>query len=82
LHKISGFEGPLIIDTPVARISDINRNNMGRILKDISIEKQMVLLFTPDEYSDNISDILNSFTKNKYKLIMKDCERDIKMEVF
>lgn len=82
LHKISGFEGPLIIDTPVARISDINRNNMGRVLKDISIEKQMVLLFTPSEYSKEISDIFDPFTKNKFKLTMKVSERDIRMEVF
>ena len=51
LHKISGFDGPIIIDTPVARVSDENRQNFGVALASVSLQKQTILLFTPSEYS-------------------------------
>jgi len=54
LHKVSGFEPPLIIDTPVARISDENRRNFAKVLKEASKEKQIILLFTPSEFSEEI----------------------------
>ncbi|MCX5677537.1 MAG: AAA family ATPase [Candidatus Omnitrophica bacterium] len=80
LHKISGFEGPLLIDTPVARVDDDNRKNMGNVLLSISSQKQVILLFTPVEYTGSIKTVLELKTNNKYKLVMDGSERETKME--
>lgn len=57
LHKVSGFNALLFIDTPVARVSGENRQNFASVLKKVSEHKQLIMAFTPDEYSSNISDI-------------------------
>ncbi len=68
LHKVSGFEAPLVIDTPVARISDKNRTNFAEILSEVSFGKQLILLFTPSEYSEEISSIFNNIYNSKVEL--------------
>lgn len=57
LHQVSGFEGMLFIDTPVATISDINRRNFAEVLKDVSKSKQIITMFSPSEYSSEVSDV-------------------------
>lgn len=57
LHEVSGFDALLFIDTPVARVSGENRQNFANVLKKVSEHKQLIMAFTPDEYSSNISDI-------------------------
>lgn len=64
IHKASGKNCPLVIDSPLGRVSDENRENMAKALLDISKDKQIIMLFTPDEYSeavkgmyDNIADV-------------------------
>lgn len=82
LHKISGFEGPIFIDTPVARVSDVNRVNMGEVLLEISAHKQIALLFTPDEFSDNIREVFSRTPIDKNRIVMVKNEREVKMEEF
>lgn len=63
VHSISGFKAPLLIDTPLARVSDENRVNFAEVLFEISKEKQMILILTPDEFSDNIQPIFEDSPK-------------------
>ena len=51
IHRASGKNCPLVIDSPLGRVSDDNRENMAKALQAVSMEKQIVMLFTPDEYS-------------------------------
>lgn len=55
IHKASGKNCPLVIDSPLGRASDENRKRLAQILKDISKEKQVIMLVTPNEYSDEVS---------------------------
>ena len=70
LHKVSGFDSPILIDTPVAKLSGKHRGNFGEILTKVSSEKQVILLFTPAEYSEEISINLdkNATSRNELKL--------------
>jgi len=68
LHQVSGFVSPLVIDTPVARISDINRRNFANVLNTVSKDKQIILLFTPDEYSEDVSKVFDPVCSTKYVL--------------
>lgn len=54
IHEASGKNCPIVIDSPLGRVSDENRENMAKALLDISKEKQIIMLFTPDEYSDSV----------------------------
>lgn len=54
IHQASGKNCPLVIDSPLGRVSDENRENMAKALLEISKEKQIIMLFTPDEYSETV----------------------------
>lgn len=60
IHKASGKNCPLVIDSPLGRVSDDNRENMAKALLDISKDKQIIMLFTPDEYSDAVKNMYNN----------------------
>lgn len=72
LHRISGYEAPILIDTPVARISDDNRTNFANTFLDVTKNKQIILLFTPNEYSKEIRDLFEDKVSNKYEFIKED----------
>jgi DNA sulfur modification protein DndD len=57
IHEASGKNCPIVIDSPLGRVSDDNRENMAQSLLDISKEKQIIMLFTPDEFSQNVRDL-------------------------
>lgn len=81
LHKISGFDSPLLIDTPVARVSDVHRENFGKIFSEVSKNKQIILLFTPAEYSEEISKIVDNTACNRYLLKLSSDEKEANVEV-
>jgi len=81
LHNISGFEAPIIIDTPVARVSDINRENFGSSLVKLSEFTQVILLFTPDEFTTNIRKIIDPAAINKYELKLTSDEKEVILNV-
>lgn len=81
LHDISGFESPILIDTPVARISDDHRMNFGEIFARISNHKQVILLFTPDEYSKNISETLDQKAIHRFEFNLSSDENETTVEV-
>jgi len=77
LHDVSGFESPIIIDTPVARVSDENRENLGKVFSNVSKDKQTILLFTPSEYSDDISKEIERIRSNKYVFNLSAAENEV-----
>ena len=78
VHSISGFKAPLLIDTPLARVSDDNRVNFAEVLFEISKEKQMILILTPDEFSDNIKPIFENVPKFEIEILEEEFMTDIK----
>ena len=74
VHKISGFSSPLMIDTPLARVSDDHRLNFAKVLLEVSKIKQIILLFTPAEFSEDVQGLLNSEYINKYQIVMGEDE--------
>lgn len=67
LHKVSHHDSLLFIDTPVGRVSDENRECFAKSLISVSHDKQLILAFTPSEYSSEISkyfdDCASSFNR-------------------
>ena len=77
MHEVSGFESPLFIDTPIARASGENRENFARTLVGISSNKQLILAFTPDEYSESISQEFTPVLASYIKLELDEDERHV-----
>lgn len=67
LHKESGFDGPLVIDTPISRISGDLRVAFAKVLRSVSQNKQIILFVTEDEYSVNVRDVFKPYANRKYK---------------
>lgn len=72
LHQVSHYDSLLFIDTPVGRVSDINRKNFARILVEISKGKQMIFTFTPSEFSDEIRGYFNENVRSTYRTLATD----------
>ena len=54
VHQVSGRNCPLVIDSPLGRVSDEARERMASVLLSVAKEKQIIMLFTPDEYSEQV----------------------------
>lgn len=81
LQSISGYAAPILIDTPVARVSDELRTNFAKVLTNVSINQQTILLFTPSEYSKEISELLDRENSVKFILKLSASEKETKVEV-
>ena len=79
IHSVSGYNSPLIIDTPLSRVSDEHRKNFSESLIKISENKQIILLFTPDEFSNNIQGFFKDFLKYDIKMSEDEKTSDIIM---
>ena len=80
LHTVSGFDAPILIDTPVSRTSGEHRTNLGRTFAEISRKKQTILLLTPAEYSAEIRGILDRVSAKKFRLRMSSDEKETVLE--
>ena len=80
LHQASGFDSPILIDTPVARISDVHRENFANVLCEVSTIKPIILLFTPDEYSADISNCIEGRASGRYNLRLTNDEQEAIVE--
>ena len=77
IHETSGQNCPLVVDSPLGRVSDENRENMARELLKISKHKQIIMLFTPDEYSAEVKDIYGNTTVSIRDLSLTHDEQEI-----
>lgn len=72
IHKASGKNCPLVIDSPLGRVSDDNREKMAAALKEVSKNKQIIMLFTPDEYSAEVRTIYEGTAVVKELVLSED----------
>ena len=72
LQDVSKHDALLFIDTPIGRVGTENRTNFMNILLDVSVDKQVILTFTPTEYDSNVMSILSNKISNFHHLDMND----------
>ena len=70
LMTISGFQAPVIIDTPLGKIDDEHRDYITTELPRFLTGTQLILLATPTEYDANVKANLNKYllTENFYQI--------------
>ncbi|MBT8508697.1 hypothetical protein AZH53_09800 [Methanomicrobiaceae archaeon CYW5] len=71
LMTISGFQAPVIIDTPLGKIDDEHRDYITNELPKFLRGTQLMLLVTPTEYDQHVEHNLNAFLlpSNNYKIV-------------
>lgn len=73
LNSLSGFELP-IIDTPMGRLDEPIKENIGKSLPYYTKGKQVTLLVTGSEYSKNFKKGIRDFVGKNY--VFKLCSRE------
>lgn len=68
LTSISGFEAPIVIDTPLGRISGEPRNRIATNLPDYIEDTQLTFLMTDSEYTSKVESRLRDSISNEYLL--------------
>ena len=77
IHDASGKNCPLVVDSPLGRVSDKNRSNMATELLKVSKQKQIIMLFTPDEYSDEVKVIYDTNAASIRNIELSDNENEV-----
>jgi DNA sulfur modification protein DndD len=68
LSDISGFDAPVVIDTPLGRISGDNRRRIAQNLPNYLEDTQVTFLMTDKEYTGDVKRFLSDRVANKYSL--------------
>lgn len=68
LTKISGFNAPIIIDTPLGRISSKPKRRIAQNLPAYLKDTQITFLMTDEEYTDDVRARLQNSVANEYQL--------------
>jgi len=82
LHNISGSDSMIVIDRPFAMVSGITTEYIANILSEISSERQVILLLTPNDYSKKVGAILEKKASNIFEMKLSKNERELKLEEY
>lgn len=81
LNTVSGFQFPIVIDTPLGRISEVPKANIARNLHDFLKGRQVLLLVTEVEYSNEVRDLLKKSVAKEYHLKFDETKSGSEVEV-
>jgi len=68
LYSISGYSVPVMIDTPLGRISGLPRENIAKALPNYMSETQVVMLATDTEYTSSVRERLKEKVGAEYRI--------------
>lgn len=68
LNSLSGFGLPIVIDTPLGRLDEPIKENIGKFLPEYTKNKQVTLLVTGSEYSDEFRKGIKEYVGKEYEL--------------
>ncbi len=72
LNGVSGFDVPIIIDTPLGRMSKEPKKNIASNLPNYFKGKQVSLLVTDEEYTSEVRDKLSTRVGKEYVINFKE----------
>jgi len=81
LNILSGFDAPIMIDTPLGRISKEPKSNIASKLPNYLKEKQLTLLVTEEEYTEEVRKKMREFVGIEYKIDFRETETGNEAEV-
>lgn len=72
LNVATGFQVPIVIDTPLARLAKDVKGNVVENLVCALPNRQLILLVTDVEYSRDIREKLSQYTESEHKIDFKE----------
>lgn len=72
LREVSGFDAPIVIDTPLGRISKEPKENIAELLPKFLKGHQVTLLATDEEYNKGVRDKLLQHVGKEYELLFNE----------
>jgi len=72
LNSVSGFDVPIVIDTPLGRISKEPKKSIARNLPNYLKGKQVTLLVTEEEYTPEVRGLLSDRVGKNYVIEFKE----------
>ena len=79
VHIVSGFEAPMVMDTPLARMSGTPRRYIAENLPNYLENEQIILLMTDQEYTKEVKNRLETRTAKEYELKLGTNENEIEV---
>ena len=68
LREVSGFDAPVVIDTPLGRISKEPKENIAELLPEFLKEAQVTMFMTDEEYTSKVRQKLARKVGKEYEL--------------
>lgn len=81
LNSVSGFNVPIVIDTPLARLGREPKKNIAKNLPNYLEGKQVTLLVTEEEYTSEVRDNLLDHVGKEYRIIFEQKEKGSEAKV-
>lgn len=81
LNNVSGFDAPIIIDTPLGKLGREPKFNIAKNLPGYLENKQVTMLVTEEEYTPEVRDALLPRVGAEYKIVFNDSEKGSQSEV-
>lgn len=81
LHNVSGFELPIVMDTPLGNLDVDMRHNIAEFLPQFVDGKQIVLLVTSTEYTEDFRNTLLEHVGKEYTIKWSSSEDGKESEV-
>jgi len=81
LNNVSGFDVPIVIDTPLGRISSGPREKIARSLPSCFSDRQVILLMTNEEYTSEVKKVLSEHLSKEFSIEFTECADGSKARV-
>ncbi|MBI5002096.1 AAA family ATPase [Candidatus Woesearchaeota archaeon] len=81
LNEVSGFDAPVIIDTPLGRISGEPKDNIAECLPNYLKNTQVTLLVTDQEYTHSVKSKISKRIGKEFKLLYNDASCETKVTI-
>ena len=81
LHNISGFELPIVMDTPLGVLDSDLRRNLAESLPEFMGGKQIIMLVTSTEYTEDFREPLKNSLEHEYTIKWANSEDGKESEV-
>ncbi|MEM2900654.1 MAG: AAA family ATPase [Thermoplasmata archaeon] len=72
LNEVSGFDVPIVIDTPLGRIGQQQRVNIANCLPKLFEKTQVVLLVTDTEYTEEVKNGIKESVYKEFKIFFHE----------
>ncbi len=81
LNNVSGFNVPIVIDTPLGRLAKEPKKNVASNLPGYLKEKQVILLVTDEEYTIEVRDKLSKRVGKEYLINFRENKKGSEAKV-